>query len=403
MSKLIPIALLATFIMSNDGEDKYSSYSYKDLVLKYREAQREKEEETPGEVEVEAKQWVYPNRRVDDWTPRIVEELRDPNDPHRALKRRTLRRVSNAYIECLHYGKDREREKNSEDAFDFPMPTGWLYYAFTDDANTMHKFFDTRVNEKHWVLPNVYCNEHGVLAAVSWMISPRSLSDNNNKGMHKRFKDVIPPPFDPNNDRGYRNRKSLEDPHRNGVYCNWDGWLYDSADGHFHHYFDTSNGDESFTFIDVYCHRYTDEDGNAQHTVRYFYKAVGGTLTHPDLIYPFRNRVGNPVAPNEYDRSLPTIECNWTGWLFWDMSDEPWKGKDKKGEEDRWKFSYERYYAIDDRNKGHEKKGWVNGRVMNPFCSTENGYDEGIVTALRVYCFDSEHNRCSDLKPKPEE
>ena len=143
----------------------------------------------------------------------------------------------------------------------------------TDNANTMHKFFDTRVKEKHWVLPNVYCNEHRVLAAVAWMISPRSLSDNNNKGMHARFKDVIPPPFDPNKNRGYKNKKSLEDPHRNGVYCNWEGWLYDSADGHFHHYFKTSNGDALFTFIDVYCHRYTDEDGNAQHTVRYFAKA----------------------------------------------------------------------------------------------------------------------------------
>ena len=71
------------------------------------------------------------------------------------------------------------------------------------------------------------------------------------------------------------------------------------------------------------------------------------------------------------------------------------------------KFSYERYYAIDDLNldvyKEKKKKGWVNGRVMNPFCSKDEDDDVGIVTALRVYCFYSEHNRCSDLKPKPEE
>lgn len=388
MSKLIPIALLATFIMSNDGEDKYSSYSYEALVLKYREAQREKEEEIPGEVEVNAKQWVYRDKPV--------AELRGEDALKRIplSKKTPLIKNSNAYIECLHYGKDREREKNSEDAFDFPMPTGWLYYAFTDNANTMHKFFDTRVKEKHWVLPNVYCNEHGVLAAVAWMISPRSLSDNNNKDMHARFKDIIPPPFDPNNDRGYRNRKSLEDPHRNGVYCNWDGWLYDSNDGHFHHYFKTSNGDALFTFIDVYCH-------SVDKTVRYFAKAVGGNnLSDNSEERPFHEHRGNARVSKDTE-PLPHIRCNWTGWLFWDMSDEPWT--DSKDGENIKKFSYERYYAIDNKKNSDSKKGWVNGRVMNPFCAKGEGKEHGIVTAMRVYCFDSEHNRCSDLAPKPEE
>ncbi len=84
------------------------------------------------------------------------------------------------------------------------------------------------------------------------------------------------------------------------------------------------------------------------------------------------------------------------------MSDEPWKGKDKHDKEERWKFSYERYYAIDDLDidKDKKKKGWVNGRVMNPFCAKDEEDDDGIVTALRVYCFDSEHNRCSDLAPE---
>ncbi len=395
MSKLITLTLLATFIVSNDGEDKYSSYSHEDLVLKYQEAQRKKKEkEQPGEVEIDAKQWFYPtDMRVEN--PRLKAQLREGTNNSRLEILKTLNKVSNAYIECMHYGKDREANR---DAFDFPMPTGWLYYTFTDNANTMHKFFDTRVKEKHWVLPNVYCNQHGVLAAVAWMISPRSLSDNKNKGMHARFRDVIPPPFDPNKDRGYKNRQSLEDPHRNGVYCNWDGWLYDSEHGHYKHYFDTSNGDESFTFIDVYCHIYTDEEGNIQRTVRYFYKATGGTLTHPDLIYPFQHRGDVEVLKD--NRELPAIRCNWTGWLFWDMSDKPWKGKDKHGKEDRWKFSYERYYAVDDKDKNDKNKGWVNGRVMNPFCSTKYGRDEGIVTALRVYCFDREHNRCSDLEPE---
>ena len=69
----------------------------------------------------------------------------------------------------------------------------------------------------------------------------------------------------------------------------------------------------------------------------------------------------------------------------------------------RRRFSYERYYAIDNKKNSDSKKGWVNGRVMNPFCAKGEDKEHGIVTALRVYCFYSEHNRCSDLKPKPEE
>ena len=162
--------------------------------------------------------------------------------------------------------------------------------------------------------------------------------------MHARFKDIIPPPFDPNNDRGYRNRKSLEDPHRNGVYCNWDGWLYDSNDGHFHHYFKTSNGDALFTFIDVYCH-------SADKTVRYFAKAVGGNnLSDNSEERPFHQHRDNATVIKDTD-PLPHIGCNWTGWLFWDMTKKTWVDDGKR------KFSYERYYAIDDKKNSDSKKG----------------------------------------------
>ena len=170
---------------------------------------------------------------------------------------------------------------------------------------------------------------------------------------------------------------SLEDPHRKGVYCDWKGWLYNSEERyrkhsgeHYHHWFDTKGGDESFTFINVYCHK----DKMGSKTVRYFAKAVRGDLTHKDLKHPFQHRDGLIVVKDDND--LPSIRCDWTGWLFWD----------------RTKDNYDKYFDIED-------KGWVNGRVMNPFCSYNKEIGIGIVTALRVYCFDCGGNdRCYDLE-----
>ncbi len=61
MPKLIALMLLSVFIISNDaGDDDLVKYSYEDLILKYREAQRKKQAKPdPGPVIIDAKQWIY--------------------------------------------------------------------------------------------------------------------------------------------------------------------------------------------------------------------------------------------------------------------------------------------------------------------------------------------------------
>ncbi len=366
MSKLITVALLAAFIMSNDAVE----YSYEDLVLKYREAQKKKEEKT-GEIKVESRQWIHPTQGEVGIEIKKDDEG-DAEDLGFQLEGR-LYYISNSYIECL------QGKPDPNDAYDFPIPTGWLYHTFAD-KETMRSFFDTEISE-HWVLPNVYCNKQGVLTAISWMISPRSMSFNENKGMHKGFRNS-PPPF----------YKGIELENRKaGVYCDWDGWLYASNHGDYEHWFDT-NSAEKFTFINVYC----DKESN---TVRYFYSAVGGAGHFKSdggvLRKPFGTNMehlndlplnrGKVREPPYY----PYISCNWSGWLFWDRTKGTWEGNDKKR-----RYNYEKYFAVKD-------KAWVNGRVMNPFCSPDKDNDAryGVVTALRVYCFDGGGNkRCYDLK-----
>ena len=86
------------------------------------------------------------------------------------------------------------------------------------------------------------------------------------------------------------------------------------------------------------------------------------------------------------------------GWLFNDMTVDKWQDGGKN------KYSYERYYAI-----GNDSKAWMNGRVVNPFCSREDKDDPfGILTRLRAYRFytpdprvaDWLSDRCSDLQVK---
>ena len=73
----------------------------------------------------------------------------------------------------------------------------------------MHRFFDTEVDE-HWVLPNVYCNKKNVLTAVAWMHSIAARSLKNNNGMHKRFRESVPPFYDDDKSKPF---------HGWGVYC----------------------------------------------------------------------------------------------------------------------------------------------------------------------------------------
>lgn len=250
MPKLTPVVLLALFIMSNDKSRKHSyEDSYEDLDLKYKAPQRKKNtDEEPGTIRISG-QWIHQNTYV------IHSEA--GLSPEEITER--LIGVSTSYIECLE-----EKINYTEEAiFDFPL-RGWLYHTFADKDNTMRSFFDTEV-EEHWVLPNVYCNSNNVLSAVSWMISPRSMSLNANKGMQARFRDKPRPPFDKKS--AAYGEQQLENSYRQGkggVYCDWGGWLYASNDGDYKFWFDT-NGAEKFTFVNVYCHPRTN-------TVRYFYR-----------------------------------------------------------------------------------------------------------------------------------
>ena len=360
MSKLIAVVLLAVFIMSNDSERKYSyEDSYEDIATEYNAPQRKKNtEEGPGKIHISGK-WIHQNKYVISNEAGLSEQ---------DLEER-LNGVSSSYIECLQ-----EKISIEEAAiFDFPLQ-GWLYDTFAHSAR-MRSFFDTGVSE-HWVLPNVYCNSNNVLSAVSWMKSHKEMSFMKNKEMHARFRNSTPPLYD---------KKLLEDKSREGVYCGWQGWLYDSEHGKYQYYFDTAE-DESFTFINVYC-----RDKRA----RFFAKSVGGNLARKEergLLFPFgyRDRYAK-MAESSTDDDYPSIGCNWTGWLFSDVTKKEWNDGDKKRQ------AYEKYFAVD--------KTWVNGRVLNPFCSRSEGMDSGVMTALKVYCFyhigEREiTDRCDDLKPE---
>lgn len=382
MSKLVIVLLLAGFIMSNDDDEVEDTFT--ELLEKYKEAQRKRDRgENHGEANTSTR-WYYQDVDVMDALTGKIRTIEGG-----------IRTFSNSYIEC------EQATAHPDDVFDFPMPKGWLYDTFGNDGK-MRYFFDTGV-EEHWVLPNVYCKKN-VLTAVSWMRSHKKMSHDDNEGMHMRFRDSRPTlPL-------YRGM-SLEKYHnkdRGGVYCNWRGWLHDPDSSskyqrHFRRLFDTNRGSEKFTFVNVYC--------NSDNTVRFFAKSVGGDSPQTDdLWYPFEYR-------NEYERYIdkgvgirykyPSVGCNWTGWLFGDMTAKQWKDP---GDKDKEKYSYEKYYVTDYRAKLNEKP-WMNGRVINPFCSKGEKDIVGIVTNLRVYCFYTDtsftvggkryelKDRCSDLQP----
>lgn len=378
MSKLMVVMLLAGFIVSNDdadkcvnddADDKYSECTHDDLVNinNYREPQRKRKQNVdPGAVNIVSKEWK--DYRDDSVT--------NDNDAQRVRK---IEERSYSHIEC-----DQAKVDNGEYPFNLPLPDGWLYDIYGENSR-MRLFFDTEVSE-YWVLPNVYCNKQNVLTAVSWMRSHDNLSFKKNE-IHMRFRDNLPPFYDDDHTENYHNKD------RGGVYCSWDGWLHDPDSGknyqrHFRRLFDTDRNKEQFTFVNVYCYK---------NTVRFFAKAVGGDSTLKDLWYPFGNR--HDIKPDKEVRDFPFVQCNWIGWLFGDMTDNIWKDP---GNDDKEKYSYEKYYATDYRAKLNEKP-WMNGRVINPFCSREEEGDYGYVTALRVYCFytpgSKVQGRCSDLLP----
>ncbi len=348
MSKLIAVVLLALFIISNSEARKCRDgldCSYEELELEYDPAQRKNKKEEAGNI-TQGKAWYHPNEGYVKGGSelQIVEQIKD---------------ISRAYIECVQH------KANSEAAFDFSMPHGWLYDTFAHSAR-MRSFFDTGKSE-HWVLPNVYCDDNNVLAAMSWMRSHKKMAFRKNKDMHAKFRDSRPPLY---------SKKELEGKRKKGVYCNWGGWLYDSKHGKYQYYFDTK-GKELFTFINVYCR---------DNTVRFFAKSVGGDRDAIDLRFPFNNR-------HDYENELPPaavyqrVGCNWDGWLFGYLLNQTWKDGNKKTRQ-----AYEKYFAVD--------KTWVNGRIMNPFCSRGKYKIARTVTALRVYCFYSHEDRCSDLRDR---
>ncbi len=360
MSKLIIVLLLAGFIVSNDDASKYADKSYEELLLEYDAPQRKENQQKPGGVEVESMRWIHLNKSVGGRTYYNPDKV----SVTKRLREEIIDR-SNAYIEC-----DQKIANLEIHPFDFPMPNDWLYDTFQDKGR-MPWFFDTEVKE-HWVLPNVYCNSKNILSALSWM---RSHEDG---GMHAKFKGKDPP---------FYGNESLEDHHRGGVFCNWNGWLYGPSKGKYTHWFDSAKDDELFTFIDVYCH---------ENKVRFFAKHVAShNQRKSDQRYPFEPQDMKTDLVSTQTMELPVVGCDWTGWLFADMTDARWKHKGSN------RYSYEKYYAIDTHAAGRSKKAWMNGRIMNPFCSRLEDKQTGVVTALRVYCFYSKENRCSDLTPTP--
>jgi len=361
MSKLIAVVLLALFIISNSEARKCRDgldCNYDELHFEYEAAQRKKKEEKTGRIPPQGKSWYHPNEGYVKGSE--------------GAQREKIKHISRAYIECVQH------KANSEAAFDFSMPQGWLYDVFAHSAR-MRSFFDTGVSE-HWVLPNVYCDDNNVLAAMSWMRSHKEMAFKKNKDMHAKFRDSRPPLYSEKEIAD--KRRELANDRKKGVYCDWSGWLYDSKHGKYRYYFDTSEK-ELFTFINVYCR---------DNTVRFFVKSVGGNRDEIDLIYPFKNRHDYELPPAaDYQR----VGCNWDGWLFGYLLDRTWKdGKGKRRQ------AYEKYFSVDKTWTSGGGKTWVNGRVMNPFCSREKGIKEGTVTALRVYCFYSHEDRCSDLRDR---
>ena len=262
-----------------------------------------------------------------------------------------IRNHSAQQIECRDAGEVRN-------VFDKPLPVGWLYNSFSDTSTSWQKNFDTELQE-HWVLPNTYCNANRVLTAISWMRSGKKGAANENKKMAQRFR-KHPPPF-------YTNEiVNNDNPH--GVYCDWEGWLFKKDEAR-DKYINTLNDDgELFTMVNIHCH-------NKRVTfMQHGY--AGSNKQHSDAKgRPFENI----STPSSGDGS---IDCSWQGWLLKDGTDDTYKDKD-----DKTRWSYEKYFALDKESTGSSKKRKMHGRVINPFCSKSDKNKNGKVSRIRAYCF----------------
>ena len=162
-------------------------------------------------------------------------------------------------------------------------------------------------------------------------------------------------------------KKYFDHRRSGGVYCNWDGWLYPSSNIDYKYFIDTSEDNELFTLLNVYCHKHS--------YVRELHSAqASADQAEENNKKPFKG-----ISPKSLvgDSEYPGVRCNWDGWLYGDMSGEQWQ--DSKGKD---RYGYEKYFSIDRHPIGDNKKKWMRGRVANPFCSKH-----GIVTVVRAFCF----------------
>ena len=276
--------------------------------------------------------------------------------------------IDHAYqrIECSDSGETRH-------VFDKPLPVGWLYSQFSDASTAWRNYFDTSASE-HWVLPNVHCNKNRVLTTISWMRSGKQGARQENKKMAGRFRDNTPPFYSSefNNISG-----------ESGVFCQgWEGWLFEK-DMDRNQYIDTlKNAAELFTIVNIYCH-------DSRVTFMHHGYAGRGDQHTEASDKPFKN-VSTPSSAES------SVGCSWQGWLLKDGTDGTHRNKDNKK---RW--NYEKYFALDQRNTSDNDKRLMHGRVINPFCSKPDADINGKVTRLRAYCFYSskwkDKNTCSSL------
>lgn len=268
-------------------------------------------------------------------------------------------------IECNDAGEIRN-------AFDKPLPVGWLYSknSFNDTTTSWQDNFDTNQSE-HWVLPNVYCNADRVMTAISWMRSGKKGAAKKNKDMDPRFR-TNQPPFYP--------KEIVDNNYPHGVYCDWEGWLFKKKENR-KKYIETLKNDELFTMVNVHCH-------NKRVTfMQHGY--AGDNRHHQDASDKPFDKFSNPSSGDG------SIGCSWQGWLLKDGTDDTYND----GGNSRW--NYEKYFALDERSTGDKDKRLMHGRVINPFCSKPIKNMNGKVSRIRAYCFYSSKwkNRqtCSDL------
>ena len=272
--------------------------------------------------------------------------------------------------------------------FDKPLPAAsWLYPKFSDKSTRWRNYFDTNEQE-YWVFPNVYCNQARALTAISWARSGKKGAYEENKDMAWRFRAHQPQ---------LPASSILDNQSPSGVYCGgWgNGWLFEKNKSYREFIKVDGSSNVSLLMLNIYCH---------QNRVIYMQHGRAGEANFSVLSrIPGAQRVIRAVS----SRNKPfanvadpqpsadgSIGCSWRGWLLKDGTAEPpWTDKDGK---QRW--SYEKYFTLDNKAITDPSKVVVHGRVVNPFCS------HGKVTRLRAYCFyppthrwKEKRNTCDDM------